>query len=176
MAARLKLGLALRVVEQLAVADHGDGAVFVEDRLLAVTQSDDAEALLDGADAWREQGAGLVGPAMGQRRAHARDLRPIRLPPTFEVDHTCQAAHYYLAKERDAIAGRAWPAFENRAIRESQMQPLGLFYGYSRAAIQGYFGGVNAAIAQKQGRLAELDAKSSPAIAHASHALYIAVI
>ena len=38
VAARLKLGLALGVIEQLAIADHGDGAVFVEDRLLAVTQ------------------------------------------------------------------------------------------------------------------------------------------
>ena len=93
VAARLKLGLALGVVEQLAVADHGDGAVLVEDWLLAVTKPDDAEPLLDGADARREEGAGLVGTAMGERRAHARDLRPIRLPPTLEVDHTCQAAH-----------------------------------------------------------------------------------
>ena len=45
VSARLKLSLALRVIEQLAVADHNDGVVFVEDRLLAVTQSDNAEAL-----------------------------------------------------------------------------------------------------------------------------------
>ena len=38
MAAGLKLGLALGVVEQLAVADHRDGAVLVEDGLLTVTQ------------------------------------------------------------------------------------------------------------------------------------------
>ena len=93
VAARLQLGLALGIVEQLAVEDHGDGAVLVEDRLLAVSEPDDAEPLLDGADAWCEQCAGLVGSAMGQRRAHARDLRPIRLPSTLEVDHTCQAAH-----------------------------------------------------------------------------------
>ena len=146
VAARLKLGLALRVVEELAVADHGDGAVFVEDRLLAVTQADDAEPLLDGADAWREEGAGLVGPAMGQRRAHARDLRPIRLPPTLEVDHTCQPAHDSSLEGRGRAARRdsprrAWPAFAN-AIRESQMQPLGLFYGYENAAIQGILVGL----------------------------------
>ncbi len=93
VAARLQLGFAFGIVEQLAIADHGDGAIFVEDRLLAVTQSDDAEPLLDGADARREQSAGFVGSAMGEGRAHARDLRPIRLPPTLEVDHACQAAH-----------------------------------------------------------------------------------
>jgi hypothetical protein len=93
VAARLQLGLAFGIVEQLAIADHGDGAVFVEDGLLAVTKPDDAEPLLDGADAGCEQGAGLVGPAMGERSAHARDQRPIRLPATLEIDHTCQAAH-----------------------------------------------------------------------------------
>jgi hypothetical protein len=31
---------------------------------------------------------------MGERRAHARNLRPIRLPSTFKVDYTCQAAHF----------------------------------------------------------------------------------
>src|SRR4029079_44867 len=65
MAARLKLGLALGVIEQLAVADHGNGTVLVEDWLLAITKPDDAEPLLDGADAWWAQGAGLVGAPMG---------------------------------------------------------------------------------------------------------------
>src|SRR5262249_8664736 len=49
MTSRLKLGLALRIVEQLAVAQHGDGAVLVEDRLLAVAQPDDAKPLRRGA-------------------------------------------------------------------------------------------------------------------------------
>ena len=106
VAARLQLGLALGIVEQLAVADHGDGAVLVEDWLLAVTKPDNAEPLLDGADARCEQGAGLVGPAMGERRAHARDLRPIRLPPTLEVDHTCQPAHDTSLESCDAVQGR----------------------------------------------------------------------
>jgi hypothetical protein len=94
MTPRLKLGLALRIVEQLAVARHGERAVLVDDRLLAVAQAYDAEPLRGGADPWGEQGAGFVGAAMGERRAHARNLRPIRLPSTFKVDYTCQAAHF----------------------------------------------------------------------------------
>ena len=157
MAARLQLGLALRVVEQLAVADHGDGAVLVEDWLLAVTKPDDAEPLLDGADARCEQGAGLVRPAMGERRAHARDLRPIRLPSTLEVDHTCQTAHEpsldCFAADVKRVQRSDRPSqtccrgvirprkYSDRpvqtAVGGSLMQPLGLFYGYENACIQG---------------------------------------
>jgi hypothetical protein len=93
MAAGFQLRLAFRVIEQLAIADHGDGAVLVEDGLLTVIQPDNAEPLLDGADAGSKQGAGLVRPAMDQCGAHARDHGPIRLSPTGKVDHTCQPAH-----------------------------------------------------------------------------------
>ncbi len=37
---------AFGIIEELAVADDGDGAVFVEDGLLAVLESDDAEAAM----------------------------------------------------------------------------------------------------------------------------------
>ena len=39
-----KLGLALRVVEQLAIVDDSDRAIFVEDGLIAVTETDDAQS------------------------------------------------------------------------------------------------------------------------------------
>src|SRR5262245_16098101 len=83
MTSSLKLGLALRIVEQLAVAQHCDGTVLVENRLLAVAQPDDTKPLRCCADPRGQQGAGFVGAAMSERRAHARNLRPIRLPSTF---------------------------------------------------------------------------------------------
>ena len=89
---------------------HGDGAVLVEDRLLAVAQADDAEPLRGGADPRGEQGAGFVGAAMGERRAHARDLRPIRLPSTFKVDYTCQAAHFTSLKMMPRVRASRRPS------------------------------------------------------------------
>ena len=65
LALRFKLGLALGVVEQFAVADDRDRAILVEDGLLTIVQSDNAETAMGNADARREQGAGIIGTAMG---------------------------------------------------------------------------------------------------------------
>src|SRR6478672_5908371 len=90
MAASAKLGLALGIVEQLAVADDDDVAVLVEDRLLAVCDADNAEAAIAKADTRCDQRADIVWPAMHKRRCHALHLRTVRLPPAAKIDHTCQ--------------------------------------------------------------------------------------
>ena len=90
----LELRLPLRVVEQLAIADDGNAAVLVEEGLPPVLKTENAEPPMREAEPRCEQGTGIVGAAMEERRAHARDLSPIGLPSTLEVDHSCQAAHF----------------------------------------------------------------------------------
>jgi hypothetical protein len=93
MAARLKLGAPLGKIEQLAIADHGDAAVLVVERLPPVLDADDREPPMCERQARREQEARIVRPAMGERRRHALDLRPVRLTPSLKINHACQAAH-----------------------------------------------------------------------------------
>ena len=89
-----QLRLALGIVEQLAVEDDGDGAVLVEDRLLAVGEADDGEAAVGEAEAGADQDS---------RRRQGRDARAlapcaaatagIRLTLAGEVDDSSNAAH-----------------------------------------------------------------------------------
>ncbi len=93
MALGLELRPPLRIIEQLAIADDGDGAVLVEDRLPPVLEPENAQAAMGKAKTRCEQEAGIVGPAMGERRAHPLHHGLVGLLATFEVDHACQAAH-----------------------------------------------------------------------------------
>ena len=65
----LQLRLALGIVEQLAVVDDGDGAILVEDRLLAVAETDDGEAAIGEPEAGAD------------RENHPRQDRGARAPP-----------------------------------------------------------------------------------------------
>ncbi len=93
MAARLELGAPLGKVEELAVADHRNAAVLVEQRLPPVLDADDREPPMGECHAGREQEARIVRAAMEQCRRHALHLRAVGLAPSLEVDHACQAAH-----------------------------------------------------------------------------------
>ncbi len=88
-----ELGLALGVVEQLAVVDDGDGAVLVEDRLAAVAEADDAQSARCEAKAWANERAFLIGSAMEQRVGHALERGRIGLPLARQVDYSCNPAH-----------------------------------------------------------------------------------
>ena len=71
----LQRGLALRVVEQLAVEDDGDGAVLVEDRLAAVAEANDGEPAVGEAEALADQEAVVIGPAVPERAGHVPAAR-----------------------------------------------------------------------------------------------------
>ena len=89
----LELVLPLRIVEQLAIGEDGNGTILVVDWLVAVLKAQNTEPRVTGAYSGREQKPGLIGTAMGECRRHALDLRPIGLPPTGEIEHSCQSAH-----------------------------------------------------------------------------------
>ncbi len=89
----LQLCLALGIVEQLAVVDDGDGAILVEDRLLAVAETDDGEAAVGEPEAGAQEEAVVVRAAVPERLRHALQGRRVRLPLASEVDDSSNAAH-----------------------------------------------------------------------------------
>ena len=94
MAAAFQRRLLFRVVEQLAVEDDGDGAVFVEDGLPAVGQADDAEAARGEGQAGPFQVAVLVRPAVDDGVGHRPDRpRGDRPPLSGKVKDSRDAAH-----------------------------------------------------------------------------------
>ncbi len=93
VALRLQLGLALGVVEQLAVEDDRDRAILVEDRLAAVAEADDGQAAIGKAEALADQEAVVIGSAVPKRLCHGLQDGGIGLAPAGEVDNSCNAAH-----------------------------------------------------------------------------------
>ena len=71
VAFRFELGLHFRIVEEFAVEDGDDGAIFVVDRLFAVREPDDAEPAIGEPDAGFFEIAVLIRPAMGDGVGHA---------------------------------------------------------------------------------------------------------
>ena len=88
-----QLGLALGVVEQLAVEDDCDRAILVEDRLAPVAKADDGEAPIGEAEARADQKAVVVRPAVPQRLRHGLQNGGIGLAPAGKVDNSRNAAH-----------------------------------------------------------------------------------
>ena len=78
----------LGVLEQLPVADHRDRAIFVEDGLLSIVETDNAETAMGKTDAGRDEEAVIVGPAVPQRICHALQHRPLRAPAAPKIDQT----------------------------------------------------------------------------------------
>ncbi len=89
----LQLGLALGIIEELAVVDHGDRAILVEDRLAAVAKPDDREPARGKAEARADQKAVVVRPAVPQRPGHALQDDRVGLAPAGKVDNSRNAAH-----------------------------------------------------------------------------------
>ena len=89
----LQLGLALGIVEQLAVEDDGDGSVFVEDRLLAVGQADDAEPPRRQPNARLDKPAFLVRPPVIQGLGHRLKGRLWNGLPSCQINESRDSAH-----------------------------------------------------------------------------------
>ncbi len=89
----LQRGLALGIVEQLAVVDDGDGAVLVEDRLPAIAQADDAQPSRGEAQTRPEQEPVIIGSAMPQGIGHPLHGCRIGLPLARQIDYSCNSAH-----------------------------------------------------------------------------------
>src|SRR6185503_19275874 len=109
----LELRLALRIIEQLAVVDDGDGAILVEDRLRAVAETDDRQAAVGEAEAGTDEVAVRVGAAVPDRIRHLLQHPRVGLPLTGEVDQSCDAAHRSSCRKArgDSALGRSppWP-------------------------------------------------------------------
>ena len=82
----------LEVVD-LAVADDGDCAVLVRDRLITGLEIDDAEAPEAQTDAGREVEALAVGAAMAQTVGHPLEHVAVDRPHRVRVDDTADPAH-----------------------------------------------------------------------------------
>ena len=76
MALRFQLGLHFGVVEEFAVEDDGDAAIFVEDRLPAVGEADDAEAPRGEGQTGPFEEAVLIRSAMNDGVGHRLRSRP----------------------------------------------------------------------------------------------------
>src|SRR5690242_21869097 len=79
MAPRLKFLAKLDVVEDLAVADDPEGAVFVADRLQAAAQVDNAEAVVTQADVLADIEARGLWAAMALHMKHGGQKRSLGL-------------------------------------------------------------------------------------------------
>ena len=93
MAPALQLGTQLRIIEQLAVVDHGHAVIFIADRLPAVGQSDNAEPPRCQTEPWLFQVAVFVGTAVDQGIGHGRQQALRQLPSSRQVHNSCDPAH-----------------------------------------------------------------------------------
>jgi hypothetical protein len=73
VAALEEFGALLAIVEEFAIEDDGDGAVFVCDGLLAIGEVDDAETAGGEGEAGAMEEAFFVGAAMNEGASHAFD-------------------------------------------------------------------------------------------------------
>ncbi len=89
----LQFRLALGIVEQLAVVDDGDALILVEDRLLAVAETDDGKPAVGEAEAGAQQESVVVGAAMPERLRHRVQRGGIGLALAGEVNDSSDAAH-----------------------------------------------------------------------------------
>ena len=93
VSAALQLEPKLRVIEDLAVKDHTDGAVLVGDGLPSVGQADNAEPARGQTDARELQEPVLVGAAMDNGAGHGCQAPARNGPPPRQVDQAGNAAH-----------------------------------------------------------------------------------
>ena len=75
---RLHFAPQLDIVENLAVEDQPDFAIFVVDRLLTAGQVDDAEARVRHREPTLQEKSGAVGPTMMQAAQHRREFMTFR--------------------------------------------------------------------------------------------------
>src|SRR5882762_5048699 len=105
VSARLELLSSLDVIKQFAVENYGDAAVFVEDRLLPISQSDNAQPPCSQGESGTNQKAFFVGATMQQRPSHSLNSPFGYATLSREIDHTCDAAHDAIVLVPSSSAG-----------------------------------------------------------------------
>src|SRR5579871_4513104 len=90
---RFELLLDFEVIEEFAVEDGGDGAIFVVKRLFAVREADDAETAVGEADAGLLEITVLIRAAMNDGVGHALQNAVRHGPVPRQIHNPCDAAH-----------------------------------------------------------------------------------
>jgi hypothetical protein len=93
MALRSQLFAPFDVIEQLAVEDDEQAAIFVRHRLVAVRQSDNAQAARGQGDARLLEKPHLIRTAMDDCARHLLHHPGRRWPFPGQIDDPCDAAH-----------------------------------------------------------------------------------
>src|ERR1051325_2215159 len=81
------------VIEQFAVEDYRNAAVFIKDWLLAVGQANDAQPPRSQAQSWPNQKPLLVRSTVQERPRHSLNTSLWHRTLSREIDHACDAAH-----------------------------------------------------------------------------------
>jgi hypothetical protein len=105
VSARPELLSSLDVIKQFAVENYGDAAVFVEDRLLPISQSDNAQPPCSQGESGSNQKALFVWAAMQQRPGHSLNTPFGHGTLSRQIDHTCDAAHDVIVLVPSSSAG-----------------------------------------------------------------------
>jgi hypothetical protein len=83
----------LGIIKELAVVDHADGFVFVEDRLAAVRQADDAEPAGSETESRPVKETVLVRTTVDDGGRHPLDHSLRDGPSSGQIHHSGNAAH-----------------------------------------------------------------------------------
>ena len=89
----LEMSPPLGKVEQLAVVNHGNGAVFIKYRLTSVRQADDAEPSRDQPETGTHQHPALIRSPVQDRPGHALQFACGNLTLPGEVDDSRNSTH-----------------------------------------------------------------------------------
>ena len=89
----------LDVIEQLAIENHENTAVFVRHRLLTISQTDNAQASRGQRNSWSLKKSLLIWTAMHERARHPlhHSLRGWSFGQ--QIDDSCNAAHAAMIAE-----------------------------------------------------------------------------
>jgi len=88
----LKIGFDVEEVEYFTVVNDHNGVVFVEHRLLAAANVDDAEPAMPESDVVAKEVAFAVRPSMGHCSRHRFDVISVDARG-WKTDYSCYAAH-----------------------------------------------------------------------------------
>jgi hypothetical protein len=89
----LEMSPPLGKIEQLAIVNHGDGAVFIKDGLTSVRQADDAEPSRDQPETGTHQHSALIRSSVQDRPGHALQFACGNLTLPGEVNDSRNSTH-----------------------------------------------------------------------------------
>jgi hypothetical protein len=93
MALRCEFFAPLDIIEELAVEDHEEAAIFVCHRLLTISQSDNAQAPRGEGDARSLEKSLFIWTSMNDRARHPLHHTSWRGSLPDQVDDPCNSAH-----------------------------------------------------------------------------------